>query len=283
MSSEYLLHGLNALARASAGNYFEDGHRGGAIISAFYFCKEANTEENVAHLLSSTINERWTNTDLCAAFPDAAPQPELIENILDTMSTHSTGLRQAGHNIILPALALKAFREVPEAAIAARIDGICHLIQSFTVSDVPVSEDPVELPELTHSSAFSEFILQEFIQCTEKFQGRGQGWSGHLLTYAKALVDLDTLGYSALVEKAKEGFSIYIGRIRMGPLETDQPRQEHGPMHATPLQEQYWAKQKGDWNLGHVVKYPYGFYGLFQNAKDQTLKDQCMAVAHRIF
>lgn len=282
LSREYLLYGLNALSRASAGSYFEDGHRGGAIISAFYFCAEARVEDGVAPLLAHKIDERWANTGLCTAFPDGEAQPELIGKILDAISSQTSGLRQAGHNVILPALALKAFQDIPESITATRIDGICQLIQRFTVSDVPVSEPPIELPEPADSAVFSEFILQEFIQCTERFQGRGQGWSGHLLTYARALVDLSELGYSAVVEKARDGFVTYIRRIRLGPLETDQPRTEHVPMNGTPLQEKYWLERKGDWNLGHAVKYPYGFYGLFRHVEDQTLKDRCMAVAHSV-
>jgi len=36
LNKQHLIHGLNALSRAHEGNYFNDGHRGGAIISGFY-------------------------------------------------------------------------------------------------------------------------------------------------------------------------------------------------------------------------------------------------------
>lgn len=83
LDSRYLLYGLNALSRAFASNYFEDGHRGGAMVSAYYLCKEAGVEDTVAPLLGAAIDERWATTDLCAAFPDEPAQPELVEKILD--------------------------------------------------------------------------------------------------------------------------------------------------------------------------------------------------------
>ena len=45
MNLDYLLCGLNALSRAHSHDYFEDGHRGGAIISAVYLCKENPVEK----------------------------------------------------------------------------------------------------------------------------------------------------------------------------------------------------------------------------------------------
>ena len=79
------------------------------------------------------------------------------------------------------------------------------------------------------------------------------------------------------------GFESYVRRIRLGPLESDIPRKEHLPKPHTPLQVDYWKEQTGDWNLGHVVKYPYGFYGLTKYAESQELMERCMSVAYRIF
>ena len=283
MNPHYLIHGLNALSRAHALSYFADGHRGGAIISAYYFCTENDVERGVPPSLGRMIDEHWANTELCAPFADEDAQPELLQELLDTMAEHMAGLRQAGHNVILPTLALKAFRDVPEAVTKSRVDGICRLIESFTVSDEPVSERPVQLPDVADHQAFAQFVLEEFAACAERFTGRGQGWTGHLLTYARALVDLHELGHSPTIAKAKEGFVTYLRRLRLGPQETDKPRAEHQRAISVPLQEAYWKEHKGDWNLGHVVKYPYGYYGLVKQLESAGVKDRCDDLAYRIF
>ena len=215
LNADYLLFGLNAVSRAHSLNYFEDGHRGGAIISAVYLCKESPVGDGVPQVLGRLIDKHWTHTDLCAPFPDEDAQPGLRQRILDTLARNTDGLRQAGHNVILPTLALKAFTDVPEAITESRVEGICRLIESFTISDVPDS-DPVEL---------------------ESDISRNQERSIHERSGAKA----------------------------------------------KPLQKQYWVEQKGDWNLGHVVKYPYGFYGILGYVQDRALVDRCMTEVYRIF
>ena len=282
LNADYLLFGLNAVSRAHSLNYFEDGHRGGAIISAVYLCKESPVGDGVPQVLGRLIDKHWTHTDLCAPFPDEDAQPGLRQRILDTLARNTDGLRQAGHNVILPTLALKAFTDVPEAVTESRVEGICRLIESFTVSDVPGS-DPVEVPNPVHGQAFAEFVLEEFLECGRRFDGRGQGWTGHLLTYSRALLDLQCMGCLETVQAARAGFEVFIRRIRLGPLESDIPREEHSRKEAKPLQKQYWVEQKGDWNLGHVVKYPYGFYGILGYAQDRALVDRCMTEVYRIF
>ena len=233
-------------------------------------------------MLGQLIDKHWAQTHLCAPFPDEDAQPELAQRILDTMARNMDGLRQAGHNVILPSLALKAFSDVPEAVTASRVEGICSLIESFTVSHVPDSK-PVEVPDPVHYQAFAEFVMEEFLECGKRFNGRGQGWTGHLLTYSRAMLDLQCMGYLKMVQAAREGFEAFVRRIRLGPLESDLPRMEHLRRDAKPLQKQYWLERKGDWNLGHVVKYPYGFYGLLGHVHGEVIVDRCMAEVYRIF
>ena len=38
MDRKYLMHGLDALGRAHGLDYFRDGHRGAAIVSAYFLC-----------------------------------------------------------------------------------------------------------------------------------------------------------------------------------------------------------------------------------------------------
>ena len=103
-------------------------------------------------------------------------------------------------------------------------------------------------------------------------------------------VEVEIVGTRPLPSRVEAGFyriaqefEAFIRRIRLGPLESDIPRAEHSRKEAKPLQKQYWVEQKGDWNLGHVVKYPYGFYGILGYVQDRSLVDRCMTEVYRIF
>lgn len=278
----YIFAGLNALSRAHSLNYFADGHRGGAILSGIFLCRENIIDPGVSNIIERIIKEHWVNTALCDAFPRETAEPTLIQKILHSLQKSASSLREAGHNVILPSLALKAFRETPEAITPARVDGICQLIEAFKITEIPPGE-AVSLPDLEDRAAFANFVLEEFIQCTQRFYGRGQGWSGHLLTYSRALLDLVELGYMDTAWQAAAGFQLYIQRIRSGPQETDKPRPENAPAAVFPLQSAYWAQRKGDLNLGHQIKYPYGFYGLVTLADDKKILRVSQESASRIF
>lgn len=281
LDDTYLWYGINALSRAHQTNYFLDGHRGGAIISSVYFCRENQVDNGVAAQIAAIIDQQWAHTPLCAPFPEEPADPALRLQIVDYMSQNLAGLREAGHNVILPTLALKALHQIPEAITPPRVSGICQMIPAFTITEVP-SDEAVDLPDLRDSAAFAEFVLNEFLHCLERFSGRGQGWSGHLLTYSKALLDLSALGYEDLADQAKAGYKAYIRRIRLGPQQIDQPRPEREQTDLLPLMPAYWRSRVGDLRFGHQLKYPYGFYGLLAHIQDSALRDKCLQAAYRI-
>ena len=209
--------------------------------------------------------------------------PVVVDQITATLGAHLTDLRQTGHNVILPTLALKALRDLPDAATPSRVASICQLIESFRTEDFPLA-DYFVLPDMRDQVRTAEFILTEFIDCSERFMGRGQGWLCHLRTYGRALFYLRELGYWELATQAEEGFKLYIRRIRKGLKDTDKPRDEHAPIENFPLQAAYWRPHSGgDLHLGHKLKYPYGFYGLPRLSKDSDLQRRCLDVAYRIF
>ena len=280
---ETLLLGLNAISRAHESNYFTDGHRGAAIIAAVYFCREVDVEDGVARFIHAMIDENWAHTDLCAPFPAETPDPPQIGRIIERMERNTAGLRQAGHNVILPALALKALRQIPQAATPARVDGICKLIDAFTIVEDLELEEGDDIPDWGAPPAVADFVLSELLGAMSRFDGRGQGWSGHLLTYARAHLDLRQLGYTALALQAEHAFKLYIKRIRMGPQAIDKPRPEHPPSALRPHQRAYWEDRKDrPIQLGHVFKYPYGFYGLMDLAEDVDLKRRCVQAAYHV-
>jgi hypothetical protein len=284
IDKKYLLAGLNGLSRAHETNYFTDGHRAAAIISAHYLCRETPLSESASAIIERMIDEHWIDTPLFAPFADEPVVSSGIERILETVERNITGLRQAGHNVIFPSLALKAFRDVPEALTPARVQGICRLVDSFDQVDDEPPVDGGQVPAFDAPAAAAPFVLTELLRTMVAFDGRGQGWSGHLLTYSRALLDLHELGYTATAKRAERGLRRYVHRIRRGPQETDKPRPEHAEISLRPHEHAYWQeRQSRPLSLGHVFKYPYGFYGLMTLTDDLDLKARCMGEAYRIF
>ena len=224
LDERHLIHGLDALSRAHASDYFLDGHKGGAIISAYYLCRENAVEPGVADIIAAMIDEHWSHTDLCAPFPAETPDGALLDRITATLEGNIAPLRQASHNVIFPSLALKAFAQLPEAVTPSRVDGICRLIEKFdTAEDITLDESD-EVPDLGPPERMAGFVLAETLQTIQRFLGRGQGWSGHMLTFARALIDLSLMGYAELASKGHHAFKLYVKRTRMGPLASDKPR-----------------------------------------------------------
>lgn len=283
LENEYLWRGLDAIGRAHETDYFADGHRGAAIIAAYFLCREVEAEDGVGDIIRAMIDEHWTHTDLCRPFPAETPEPDLVHRITDTLERSMDGLRQVGHNVIFPSLALKAFRQLPEAVTPSRVSGVCRLIEAFTdVEDIQLGQSD-DIPDLGALPAAAELILSEFLTTIDAFDGRGQGWSGHLLTYGRALLDLRQLGYEALAQTAEHAFKIYVKRLRMGPLETDQPRPEHPASRLRPHQYAYWERRRNQpVGIGHVFKYPYGFCGLMDFAQDHGLRQRCLDAAYHV-
>jgi hypothetical protein len=283
LEDAYLLRGLDALCRAHETDYFADGHRGAAIIAATFFCREVELEPGTENVIRAMIDDHWTRSALCTPFPDEPCRPERISRIAEKIRASMTGLRQAGHNVILPTMALRAFRQLPEAVTPARVDGICSLIEAFTSVEALHLDQNDDIPDLGAPSDAADFILAEWAEAISRFDGRGQGWSGHLLTYSRALLDLRRLGHSALARHGERGLKIYIKRIRMGPQKTDVPRPERLSSDLLPHHRAYWqARRAQAIGLGHVFKYPYGFYEWIRLARDPCLQQQCMRVAHHI-
>ena len=284
LDDSYLVRGLNALSRAHLGHYFADGHRGGAIVSACYLCRENPVEAGVAEAIAALIDHHWSHTDLCAPFPKEPADPSLLGRVAAALEASIGRLRQAGHNVILPTLALKAFADVPDAITPSRVDGVCRLIEAFQPFDDVALDQAEPIPDFGAREPMAEFILAETLRTIEAFVGRGQGWSGHMLTYGRALIDLAELGYSELAARGHHAFKLYITRTRMGPLATDRTIPEHPPIDALPLELAYWERRgQSPVGIGHCFKYPYGFYGLLALNRDPGLEAKCLAECYHVF
>jgi hypothetical protein len=281
IEQRHLIAGLDALSRAHKGDYFADGHRGGAILAAYFFCREVDVEEGVSELLASHIDREYGALPLCDPRPVEAARPERIDDVVGALASSLGPLRDVGHNVILGSLALKALDAAPEAATPSRIDGIARLIERFESQEVP--SDGSEVPGLENVESVASFVLRELPTCMTAFLGRGQGWSGHLATFGRALIDLRELGHDELAG-ADGGFKAYVRRVRCGPQETDGHHDEHLRRPAEPHQRDYWKRvRRKPFGLGHVIKYPYAAYGLMARCPDPTLVDRFRNDAYRIF
>ena len=76
-----VLLGLNALARSAEMNYFADGHRGAAMISAHLMCVDNNFDDAAAGRIVELFNLNWAQTRLCESFPVGDPVADATERV----------------------------------------------------------------------------------------------------------------------------------------------------------------------------------------------------------
>ena len=227
LTTAHLRCGLNALGRAAAGDYFADGHKGGAIVSGFYLCKESAVEAGVTKRLAEAVDRQWGKTKLCAEFPDQAAQPKLAQRLVDAMLANITGLRQAGHNVILPTLALKGFGDCPQAITPARVEGLCQLALSFTQVEKVESDEEIQCPGLLRLHS-----VRRICPGGIRRLHRALPWPRPRLVWPSADLrpGLDRFTANGPISHRRQSqgaaSSRILRRIHLGPLERDIPRNE---------------------------------------------------------
>lgn len=279
-----VLLGLNALARAPEMNYFADGHRGAAMISAHLLCVDNKLDDAAAARIVELFDLNWASSKLCQPFPDADPDPKAVEKVGLALADGSGVLREVGHDAIFAMLAIKAFRMMPELATPQRVDGVCKLIHSFKPWHDIKPDDDVDPPAFTDDVAAARFILNETNTAIDRFVGHGQGFAGHMLTFGQSLVELAAMGDVEWAESCRMAFRKYVTVTRQGPEAGSPKRADHKPSKLRPTDTAYW-KNRGDKavGLGHVFKYPYGYYDLITRADDPQLASTLNAKAYHIF
>ena len=284
LDESYLIRGLNALSRAHERDFFGDGHRGAALVAAYYFCHERALPSATQSVIADCLRHDLDRNDLFAPLPAQAATPELASKIVETLAVRIGSFKMAGHSVIFPSAALKAFREVPHAATPRRVEGICKLIKCFDSVKTDESAEIENIPGFDDEAEMVRFIFHEFLGALPRWKGYGQGWAGHLLTFSHALIELSDLGYGNLTKAGHPALRSLISITRRGPREGDRPIPDHLPSPWTPLDAQYWkGKRPGLNNLGHVFKYPYSYYNLLARLKDQELRGICEAQSYQIF
>jgi hypothetical protein len=279
-----VLLGLNGLARAHELDYFADGHRGASMVAAHLLCVENALDHRARARIEQLIDLNWATSELCRPFPDADPEPGRIDEIKAALREDAEVLREVGHNAIFAMLAIKGFRILPGAATPQRIDGVCALIRSFKPwRDVAPDQD-VEPPPFADTVAASRFILRETVAAIDRFVGFGQGFTGHMLTFGQALVELAAMGDVETAESCRTAFRKYVTVTRREPTTTSKRYPVPEPAGPLPADAAYWEK-RGDHavGVGHVFKYPYSYYNLLRRARDPGLERAWAGKAYHLF
>jgi hypothetical protein len=276
--------GLNALARAAEMNYFADGHRGAAMISAHLLCSDNKLDDAATARILNLFELNWASSKLCQPFREADPDPKAIERVGKALADGGGVLREVGHDAIFAMHAIKAFRLMPEAATPQRVDGVCNLIREFKPWHDIEPDDDVTPPPFADAVASSRFILQEAHTAIDRFRGFGQGFAGHMLTFGQSLVELAAMGDVEWAESCRLAFRKYVTVTRQGPEAGSRRIADHQPSSLRPKDTEYW-KKRGDKTLGigHVFKYPYGYYDLLRRADDPELTRTLDAKAYHLF
>jgi hypothetical protein len=282
---QLLLLGLNALARAHAQDYFADGHRGAGLIAAYLLGRENNLDQRTRERIADLAERNWASTPLCAPFPDEKAEPVRIVEIGAALAAGGATLRQVGHNAIFAMLAVKGLRLLPSAATPPRIAGICRLIGAIQPwrEDVPI--DPtVDPPPFADGRACARYILCEAAAARDRFRRHGQGYTGHLLTFGQALVELAAMGEAVWAESCRGAFRRYLTLVRRGPEPGAALCPDHAPGSLRPTHAAYWEQRADDAvDIGHVFKYPHSYYALLRYADDVALAQAWDEQAYHLF
>ena len=276
--------GMNALARAPEMNYFADGHRGAALISAHMMCVDNDLDDGTAARIVELFDLNWASSKLCKPFPESEPVEDAAERVGKALAEGGGVLRQVGHDAIFAMHAIKGFRMMPETATPERVEGVCNLIRAFKPWRDVKPDEAVDPPSFKDEVAASKFVLQEASDAIDRFVGFGQGFAGHMLTFGQSLIELAAMGDIEWAESCRTAFRKYVTVTRMGPQPGDRKIKDHKISKLRPNEKTYWER-RGDKSLGlgHVFKYPYAYYDLVARAKAPDLEREFDAKAWQLF
>lgn len=281
-----LLKGLDGMSRvAEKGNDpFAGGHNVAAVMASAFFCREEKLDEPTQKEILSLVEARLLKSRIYALRPKEAADPEPVGGLVKDLDAGIDTLRRSGHNIIFANICLKALREVPEAATPQRVNGLRKMVQSFGTrkAAAPPLENKDTFVDLRDEAKFIHFIFQEYLKALDLYlNGKGyHGFAGHLLTVGHALIELRRMGYKETAEKGVEAYWQFVRQARAGADLGGQKVKESPRKAPTPLARDYWAgqrqRQAGEIVSSHLIKYPYSFFALARELRDDRLKQRLL-------
>jgi hypothetical protein len=273
-----IVKGLDGMSRvAEKGGVFALGHNAAAVISSAFFCHEQKLDADTQQEILAFLDAALLKSPIYAeSRPKETADPMLVEGLLEDLDAGIDTLRGKGHNIIFAVACLKALRAAPEAATAQRIDGLRMMVRSFGKTSGERANDSDPLVGLDDEQKFVHFVLEEFLKA------KGGGFDGHVVTIGHALIELCRMGHKELAQKGVPAYWQWVRQSRADEVQTA-PAPPQAP---TPLTREYWAAQAkrhiGDIIGSHMVKYPYSFYALAKDVKDEDLKKRILAKVYQL-
>jgi hypothetical protein len=277
-----IIMGLDGMSRVAdpGNNPFVNGHNAAAVMSSVFFCRNEKLEEDTQQEILSHVKARLLTKPIYAPREEEPADQQLVDSLVTDLDAGIDTLRQSGHNIIFAVISLKALQAAPEAATPARVNGLRKMVQSFGTNRRP--QDPLENQEtfidLSDEQQFIRFVFEEYLKALELYLvGKGHhGFAGHVLTIGHALVELDRMGHKETARKGVEAYWQFVRQARDGAdLGGENVKAPPQPRHS-PLTRDYWIdqekRQRGEIVSSHLIKYPYSFYALAKEVRDDDLK-----------
>lgn len=279
-----IIMGLDGMSRvADEGNRpFEHGHSAAAVIASAFFSRNEKLDEATQKEMLSFIEARHLHSPIYMARPKERAEPELVPALVDVLDSGIEALRFSGHNIIFAVISLKALREVPEAATPERMQGLQRMVRSFGTNKGTGfrPNDKETYVDLSDEKRFIRFVFEEYLKALELYiNGKGHhGFAAHILTVGHALLELRRMGYVETADKGVQAYWQFVEQARRGANLGGKRVEETPPQFPTSLMRDYWiAQNKRQANLiinSHLIKYPYSFYDLARDLRDETVKQR---------
>jgi hypothetical protein len=299
IAAKYLSKGLCAMARAHQVNLM-CGHLGAAV-AAGYFIGELHPNldervfigveaelERIIHgesVFSPGEDAGITANELFAPFPNQSPQVDLIEGFVDALQQNIDETRESGHNVIFASIAIRAFKDHPELAAPAVVDGIRKLILGFNTAspgsgfygiakgridgrEVPLVKDE-GFPPYANLAQMANTVLDELI---ENGAQRRVGYGGlvHVINHAAALTELARYGYPELAQRGLRAHHQHLQLLRSLP-DMSAEFDAGTPPEEDPRTAAFWESghlRRNPAFLTHRIKTIYGFDTLIQLVED---------------
>jgi hypothetical protein len=283
---EELLKGLDGMSRVAekGGDPFFRGHTAAAVMSSAFFCREEKIDERTQKEIRSFMETRLLSSPIYTPRPKEKADPELVDDLVKDLDAGIDTLRRSGHNIIFTNICLKALREVPEASTPERVNGLRKMTQSFGSRKYGGLrlKNKDTFVDLRDETKFIHFIFEEYLKALDLYlNGKGHhGFAGHLLTVGHALIELRHMGYKETAEKGVEAYWQFVQQARNGADLGGEKVKEAPAKAPTPVTYEYWAAQRrretADIVSSHLIKYPYSFFALARELRDDGLKQRLL-------
>lgn len=281
-----LVVGLDGMSRvADRGDVFADGHTAAAVMASAFFCREQRIDPDTQKEIRSLVESRLLRSRIFEPRPGEKPDPELVAALVKDLDAGINRLRRSGHNIIFTNVSLKTLRDVPEAATPERVAGLRKMVQSFGAGNraVPALKSNETLVDLGDETRFVRFVFEEYLKALEMYrQGKGHhGFAGHVLTVGHSLLELKRMGYEETAQKGVGAYWEFVQEARAGADLGGEKVKEAPAEPPTPLVREYWAREgqraAGAIVLSHLIKYPYSFFALAKELRDEELRKRVLA------